>query len=103
VLLAEKPAHGTVSIVNGMLVYTPTPGYSGEDELRYTLVSPDGRRATATLSMTVVGEEPEAPGLGSLPFTGVPLAALLGTATALLVGGGVLLVAARRRGRPQRS
>jgi Tol biopolymer transport system component len=53
------PAHGEVEIVANQLVYTPEDGYSGSDQLSYTLV--DAAGVTATSSVTVgVGEYPAA-------------------------------------------
>ncbi|MBS1707057.1 MAG: hypothetical protein JST40_14425 [Armatimonadetes bacterium] len=43
VLSATNPSHGSISLNNGTLSYTPTPGYVGFDKLSYTV--PNGANA----------------------------------------------------------
>ncbi|GAB4039462.1 hypothetical protein GCM10028774_40910 [Spirosoma jeollabukense] len=47
--IVTPPAHGTVSVnPNGNIVYTPTPGYYGDDRLTYQVCeSPSGQCTTA--------------------------------------------------------
>jgi hypothetical protein len=50
-------AHGTVTIQNGKLLYTPTPGYKGNAEIVYTVndrADGSGLTDTATVYVTVV-------------------------------------------------
>ena len=50
-------AHGTVTIQNGKLLYTPTPGYKGNAEIVYTVndrANGSGLTDTATVYVTVV-------------------------------------------------
>ncbi len=49
------PEHGTVSVVGGNVVYTPTAGYYGEDMFTYTVCETPGTNlcATATVYLTV--------------------------------------------------
>ena len=50
-----QPANGTVSVVNGKIVYTPNTGYNGTDTFTYEVTDPQGNKTTATVSVTVVG------------------------------------------------
>ena len=48
-------AHGTTTVTNGMVRYTPAPGHRGRDTFTYTVVGEGGRTARATVSVMVVG------------------------------------------------
>ncbi len=52
-----EPANGTVEIVNGMVVYTPNDGFTGEDSFTYTVCNSNGLTATGGVLVTVL--EPE--------------------------------------------
>jgi len=57
------PSHGTVSIApDGSFVYTPANGYDGADAFTYVVSDGKGGTATATVSLTLVGDNdaPEA-------------------------------------------
>ncbi|OOG87913.1 hypothetical protein B0E41_03070, partial [Hydrogenophaga sp. A37] len=45
--------NGTVSLVGGELVFTPTTGYTGPAAFDYTVEDPSGATATATVTVTV--------------------------------------------------
>jgi len=49
----DKPAHGTASIVNGEIVYTPDAGFTGVDRFDYTISDGHGHTVTATEIVTV--------------------------------------------------
>lgn len=49
----DEPAHGTVSISNNVLTYTPETGFVGTDSFVYTLSDDKGASDTATVSITV--------------------------------------------------
>ncbi|EQB8598205.1 Ig-like domain-containing protein [Escherichia coli] len=51
-------AHGTVSISNGQVIYTPTSGYVGTDTFTYTVTS-GGKTETATVTLTLVNDAPQ--------------------------------------------
>jgi hypothetical protein len=89
IVAVTQPAHGTVAIVGGKLVYTPQKGYAGVVAFTYTVS--DGQGGTTTSPVTLeVGEY--------LPATGADGVLPLGaTAAALLVLGLVLLLVTRRR------
>ena len=53
-------AHGTVTPVNGMLVYTPEPGFVGHDVFTYTVEDSTGDRTRAAVSVNVVNGQPAA-------------------------------------------
>ncbi len=59
-----SPTHGwlTISATMGDLVYTPEPGYHGDDSLDWTVCDPSNACATATLAITVypVNHAPQA-------------------------------------------
>jgi outer membrane protein OmpA-like peptidoglycan-associated protein len=46
-------AHGTASIVNNRISYTPVAGYAGSDGFTYTIADGRGGSATATVAITV--------------------------------------------------
>jgi outer membrane protein OmpA-like peptidoglycan-associated protein len=46
-------AHGTASIVNNRISYTPAAGYAGSDGFTYTIADGRGGSATATVAITV--------------------------------------------------
>ena len=45
--------HGTVTIVSGSPVFTPTAGYSGTDSFTYTISDGQGGTATATVNVSI--------------------------------------------------
>lgn len=90
-----QPEHGRVEIVDGKLVYTPAPGFVGEVTFTYTVADATGARTTSTVTVRVAAA-PAAP----LAVTGAQVGELGGVALLLLVGG-ALLVAVRRRRGPQ--
>ena len=53
-------AHGTVSISNGQVIYTPTSGYVGNDSFTYTVTS-GGIEETATVYLTLTNSAPTLP------------------------------------------
>lgn len=52
-LKAFKPAHGTASIENGRIRYTPAPGFQGSDSFRYMAQSADSQPGQATVNVEV--------------------------------------------------
>ncbi|MCF6189189.1 MAG: Ig-like domain-containing protein [Cocleimonas sp.] len=52
---------GTVTKVNGKLVYTPATGFVGTDTFTYTISDGNGGTDTATVTVTVAGPANEAP------------------------------------------
>ena len=50
---AQTPVGGTVAIVDGQVVFTPTPNYNGPASFTYTVIDGQGGRATATVSVNV--------------------------------------------------
>ena len=46
-------SHGTVTLVGGQLVFTPTTGYTGPADFAYTVKDPSGETATATVTVNV--------------------------------------------------
>ena len=55
------PAHGTASIVNGNLVYTPTAGYYGTDVVTYQVCETPGTNLCATTTVTITVLAPGSP------------------------------------------
>ena len=47
------PAHGTVSLLNGVLTYTPNGGYAGTDFFTYKILNSQGGNDTAGVSVLV--------------------------------------------------
>jgi len=52
---------GTVTKVNGQLVYTPATGFTGTDTFTYTISDGNGGTDTATVTVTVAGPANQAP------------------------------------------
>jgi CshA-type fibril repeat protein/VCBS repeat-containing protein len=48
-----QPEHGTVTIVDGQVQYTPDANYNGTDSFTYTISDIDGDTSTATVNLTV--------------------------------------------------
>lgn len=118
--VATPPARGTVTLVDGALVYTPEAGFVGTDTFTYRICAADVSPAcdTATVTVVVTGDgtpvdpvDPgdggsggtggasgtgAAPGGGGLPVTGADAAPLAALAAALLAAGAAALTARRR-------
>jgi len=54
-----EPSSGVLTIINGMIEYTPIPGYVGEDEFTYQICDPSGACDIATVSLEVTGKSCE--------------------------------------------
>jgi large repetitive protein len=54
------PQHGTATIVNGKVRYTPATGFVGTDTFTYTVRDPNGGTSTATVTVTVSDGKPVA-------------------------------------------
>ena len=103
-LIVSEPSHGTAVI--GSIIYTPTAGFTGTDQVVYRICSPndDALCDDGTLTITVVtGEAPEtdtevvSTPLGPVP-TGMPLAIVLLLSMAAVCG--AVAFTERRRRRP---
>jgi hypothetical protein len=53
ILKVFKPAHGSVSVENGRIRYTPTPGFSGSDSFRYMAQAEKSQPGQATVNVEV--------------------------------------------------
>ncbi len=52
--ILTQPAHGTASIQgNGLVLYSPQPGFSGSDGFTYSITDSGGESDSATVSVTV--------------------------------------------------
>jgi hypothetical protein len=51
----SRAAHGTVTLTDGVVRYTPDQDYFGPDSFTYTVSDGRGGLATATVSVTVAG------------------------------------------------
>ncbi|KQP20290.1 LamG-like jellyroll fold domain-containing protein [Pseudorhodoferax sp. Leaf265] len=52
-LVGDGPAHGSVALVEGQLVYTPDADFHGSDSFAYSIAGPGGRSSSATVQITV--------------------------------------------------
>lgn len=68
VLSYTQPAHGTLSIESGSLVYTPATNYFGDDNFTYIAAADDAESEPATVSLTVtpVNDAPQITITGTL-------------------------------------
>ncbi|MCA9514704.1 MAG: tandem-95 repeat protein, partial [Myxococcales bacterium] len=53
VIATTEPAHGAVTLVNGVVTYTPDAGYAGTDAFEYTISDGHGGTAVATVTVDV--------------------------------------------------
>ncbi|GAC1033511.1 retention module-containing protein [Pseudomonas sp. No.21] len=72
-LTGANAQHGSVSIVDGKLVYTPTGNYSGADTITYTVTDGKGGNSTATVQVGIQAVA-DAPNLGAQAPSGNPAA-----------------------------
>ena len=49
----QAPVNGTVTLVNGNVVFTPAPDYNGPASFTYTVADSQGARSTATVNIDV--------------------------------------------------
>ena len=52
-----QPVHGTATILNGAIVYTPDQGFTGTDTFTYNAVDVNGVQAQATVTVNVAGPQ----------------------------------------------
>ncbi|KQP49886.1 CARDB domain-containing protein [Pseudorhodoferax sp. Leaf274] len=65
-VIGDGPAHGTVALVEGQLVYTPDADFHGSDSFAYNIAGPGGRSSSATVQITVRAVN-DLPTLDTLP------------------------------------
>ncbi len=65
------PAHGTATVVNGILSYTPNAGYSGSDSVGVTVSDGNGGTDSKTFTIAVSATAPATTILGVTEATGV--------------------------------
>jgi hypothetical protein len=53
VISVGEAGHGTVTLVDGQIAYTPTPNYHGSDRFSYTISDGHGGTASATVDVTI--------------------------------------------------
>ena len=53
IVSVTTPGHGTASIANDMVSYTPNPGYSGNDVFSYTIEDGFGGQSTAQINILI--------------------------------------------------
>ena len=51
--ITRGPSNGSVTIINGQIVYTPNAGFTGTDTFDYEVRDPQGNTTTATVTVTV--------------------------------------------------
>ncbi|WP_417746580.1 Ig-like domain-containing protein [Rosistilla oblonga] len=63
------PAHGSARVSGNTILYTPQAAFTGVDQFTYTILSPDGFRSTATVTVFVgTDAQVDANDLVDLPF-----------------------------------
>src|SRR5687767_5657655 len=53
VATVSLPSHGTATIENTVIRYSPGADYNGPDSFQYTIADSDGKAASASISVTV--------------------------------------------------
>ncbi|HMG56956.1 MAG TPA: Ig-like domain-containing protein, partial [Kofleriaceae bacterium] len=53
-----QPAHGRVTLLGARAIYTPDPGFSGDDSFRYTISDPAGGASTGMVVLGVAALTP---------------------------------------------
>ncbi|MFN8124286.1 MAG: Ig-like domain-containing protein [Thermoleophilia bacterium] len=76
-----QPGNGTVTISGGRAVYTPAPGFLGDDTFTYTVTDAVGNTSTATVRVTVRNGPPvlDDPGARTVTAGGTVAVDLAGT------------------------
>ncbi|KPK80712.1 MAG: hypothetical protein AMJ81_11530, partial [Phycisphaerae bacterium SM23_33] len=66
--------HGTASLLSGQVLYTPVPGFVGEDVFSYLMADDTGQTDMASVTLTVVeaNSPPEPPGPVNYELTELP-------------------------------
>jgi hypothetical protein len=91
VTIIDQPEHGTVTVdkADGVLIYTPNPGYQGMDSFVYMGETKDGKAVIETVSVQVTHMLPETGAEGTTT--------MIDTSLGLTGAGLVLWLAARTR------
>jgi hypothetical protein len=90
VAIIRQPAHGTATLVDGRVVYTPAAGFVGTDTVTVRVVDADGTVRFVTVNVSVAGAQ------ARLPVTGHSVLAPGLIGTALLAVGCAAAWTARR-------
>ena len=53
----EQPKNGTAEVRDGDVIYTPDPGFIGEERISITVVTPSGETQTTTVTVAVGKEQ----------------------------------------------
>ncbi len=61
ITLASQPSNGTATVDNEAIVYTPTASFVGTDTFTYKVSDGKGGMATATVTVTVMQDNPDDP------------------------------------------
>jgi len=92
----NSPAHGVVTVDNGVIEYTPSTGFSGDDRFGYRVFDPAGESAEATVTIKVTpataaaptGSSTRTPVVTAVPATGELVTGPGWVAPAVAVGPG---------------
>ncbi|MDO6518100.1 Ig-like domain-containing protein [Zobellia uliginosa] len=68
--IGSGPANGTATVSGMIISYTPNNGFSGEDQITYTVKDPSNPEVSATLTITVTNLAPDA--VASGPSSAAP-------------------------------
>ena len=106
------PSHGSVTVSGGTVVYVPDAGFSGTDTFEYTICAATADDLCATTTVTVLvtaapeppqpqpqpePQPPEPDADDVLAVTGAEATPVLALGSALVLVGGLLVAAVRRR------
>lgn len=68
IAIDTPPSHGTATVQDGGIRYTPNGGYAGYDEFRYTITDPEGLTSKATV---FVSDDPPPAGWQTGAYNGI--------------------------------